>query len=90
MHKTTKTTIQKQQPTTPEKMLLIIKIEQNQKILNLNSDQSWKELKTNVLYEIYLICILFINVRMQILIQNVLYSVILRKERKKLKTLKFP
>ena len=43
-----------------------------------------------VLYEIYLICILFINVRMQILIQNVLYSVILRKERKKLKTLKFP
>ena len=36
-----------------------------------------------ILYEIYLICILFINVRIQILIQNVLYSVILRKERKK-------
>ena len=36
-----------------------------------------------VIYEIYLICILFINVRIQILIQNVLYSVILGKERKK-------
>lgn len=54
MHKTTKTTIQKQQPTTPEKMLLIIKIEQNQKILNLNSDQSWKELKTNLFFMKYI------------------------------------
>lgn len=54
MHKTTKTTIQKQQPTTPEKMLLIIKIEQNQKILNLNSDQSWKGLKTNLFFMKYI------------------------------------
>lgn len=54
LHKATKTTIQKQQPTTPEKMLLIIKIEQNQKILNLNSEQSWKELKTNLLFMKYI------------------------------------